>query len=66
MHKLDKNKNCSKIAVFISCKLMFNLQEVLGADMRILSTHGHIFVTCFAFLLDTINRFYLTKYGNVL
>ena len=30
---------------------MFNLQEVLGADLHILSTHGHIFVTFFAFLL---------------
>ena len=50
--------------IFISC-------EIFGADLHILSTHGHIFVAFLdhifvAFLLDTINRFYSTKYGNVL
>ena len=39
------------VVVFISCELMFNLQEILGPNVHILSTHGHIFVTFFAFLL---------------
>ena len=46
---------------------MFNLREILGAHLHVLSTHGHIFVHIFvAFLLDTVNRFYSTKYRNVL
>ena len=51
----------------ISYKLQVNLQEILRADLHFLSIHGHIFVRIFvAFLLDTINRFYLTQYSKLL
>ena len=50
------------VTIFIPCKLMFNLQEVLWATLHSLSIHGCIFVRIFcifvAFLLDTLNRFY--------
>ena len=46
---------------------MFNLQEAWGADMHILSTHGHIFVTFFAFLLHFLNKktFYPFFFGRM-
>ena len=50
---------------------MFNVQEIFGLHLRFLWTHGNLFVAFLvhvfvAVLLDTINRFYSTKYGNVL
>ena len=51
-----------QFAVFISCKLMFILQEILWADLHSLSIHGPFL---FAFLLhfsvlDTINILFVT------
>ena len=45
------NEMALRAPLIISCKLMFNLQEILGPKVHILSTHGHIFVTFFVFLL---------------
>ena len=54
-------------AIFISCKLMFNC-GLTCIFCRLMATFlVHIFVAfLFTFLLDTVNRFYLTKCGNML
>ena len=84
-------KKAKRVNLFISCKLMFNLQKILEPDLHffvdswphfcfVFGSHfccsfgshfccsfgSHFCCIFVAFLLDTVNRFYSTKYGNVL